>query len=160
MLAIFEKHTTNNNQIMPSALIINDVPIECINQAAVAYHVPAMLIISVLLTEQGRKGSATANTNGTFDYGPMQINTIWLNKLRPYGYTKEDIQYNPCANVWVGTWILSQRIADADITGYGIGYGVGSYNSYTPNKNYRYKSKVSSAYNLLIRYLSTPGQVK
>lgn len=135
-----------------SALIIHDVPIECINKAAITYHVPATLIVSVLLTENGRAGSATWNTNGTYDYGPMQINTIWLNKIKPYGITKDDIQYNACTNVWVGTWILSQRIADSN----NLSYGVGSYNSYSLPQNYRYSNKVSTKYQQLQRYLSSP----
>lgn len=138
--------------MMPSALIINDVPVECINEAAIAYHIPATLIVSVLMTENGKAGTAKLNKNGSYDYGPMQINTIWLDKIRPYGFTKEDIQFNPCANVWVGTWILSQRIADStDLT-----YGVGSYNSYSPTQNFRYSSKVSTNYQMLQHYLSDP----
>lgn len=137
---------------MPSALVINDVPIECINEAAIVYHVPATLIVSVLLTEGGKIGSARFNTNGTYDYGPMQINTVWLNKIRDYGYSKYDIQFNPCANVWVGTWILSQRIAEAN----NLWYGVGSYNSYSLPQNFKYSNKVSGTYTLLRNYLSRP----
>ncbi len=64
-------------------LAINDVPIQCIQQAAVQYQVPAALIISVLKTENGRNGMANKNKNGTYDYGSMQINDVWLKKLRP-----------------------------------------------------------------------------
>lgn len=136
-----------------SALIIHDVPIECINQAAVTYHVPATLIVSVLLTEGGHAGTAKLNSNGSYDYGPMQINTVWLDKLKNYGFTKDDIQYNPCANVTVGAWILSQRIADADT----MWYGVGAYNSYSLPQNYHYRNKVSDTYNLITNYLSAPN---
>ncbi len=74
---------------MVSALVIHGVPIECINEAAVTYSVPASLIISVLSVEGGEVGMASPNSNGTFDYGPMQINTIWLDKIRPYGITRQ-----------------------------------------------------------------------
>jgi len=141
---------------MVSALLINGVPVECINQAAVTYHVPAVLIVSVLLTEGGKVGSMTSNTNGTFDYGPMQINTVWLDKIKPYGFSEHSIQYDPCVNVWVGTWILSQRIADAT----DVWYGVGSYNSYSLPQNYRYKHKVSNVYARLHRYLALPERPK
>src|SRR5687767_168159 len=98
---------------MLSALIIHGVPIECINQAALTYHVPAKLILSILAVESGQVGTASPNKNGTYDYGPMQINTIWLDKIQRYGYSKEQIRYDPCANVMVGAWILSQNIADS-----------------------------------------------
>ena len=136
---------------MISALEIHGVPIECINQAAITYHVPAALIISVLGVENGKVGMASANKNGTFDYGPMQINTIWLDKIKPYGYTREMIQYNPCSNVMVGTWILSVNIA----TSKNLWQGIGGYHSYTPHLNRSYSNKVSGVYRLLAAYLSS-----
>lgn len=134
---------------MPSALIINGVPIECINQAAVIYQVPATLIISVLGTEAGKVGSAILNRNGSYDYGPMQINSIWLEKLKPYGITKQQLQYDPCINVCVGAWILSTRIADSKE----LWQGVASYHSYCLPENMRYRTKVCGIYKLLTNYL-------
>lgn len=138
---------------MASTLVIHDVPIECINQAAVAYHIPAALLLSVLGVEGGYAGTASPNRNGTFDYGPMQINTIWLSKIKPYGYTREDIQYNPCKNVMVGAWILSQNIADST----DLWRGIGGYHSYTTSLNEDYQHKVWKVYQLLASYLSNPS---
>ena len=118
--------------------LINDVPISCIHQAAVAYQVPAKLIISVLKTENGRVGMANKNKNGTYDYGPMQINSVWLVTINKYGYTAHDIQYNACDNVNVGTWILAQKIDGEDQ----VWRGVGDYHSGTLSINDRYVSKV------------------
>lgn len=145
---------------MASALLINGVPIECINQAAVTYYVPAQVIISVLEVEGGKVGMASPNRNGTFDYGPMQINTIWLPKIAPYGYTQQQVQNDPCINVMVGTWILSTKIADslAD-SGVGGGYwhGVAGYHSLTPELNSQYQAKVLSNYQQLAHILSQPN---
>lgn len=135
---------------MISALEIHGVPIECINQAALVYHIPAKLILSVLAIENGQVGAATTNKNGTLDYGPMQINSIWLPKVRKYGYTPQQLQYNPCANVMVGAWILSQNIANANTTWRGIG----SYHSHTATLNYHYQAKVFEVYQLLSHYLT------
>lgn len=132
-------------------LLINGVPINCINQAAVEYHVPATLIISVLKIENGYPGTVNLNSNGTRDYGPMQINSIWLSKIRPFGYTRYLIQNNPCANVAVGTWILSQEIAQNKL----LWKGVGDYHSHTFTENQSYSSKVKRIYLLLKRYLAT-----
>ena len=135
---------------MISALEIHGVPVECINQAAIAYHVPATLILSVLAVEGGAVGLASANRSGTVDYGPMQINSIWLSKIRLYGYTQHQLQYDPCVNVKVGAWILSQNIANAATTW----RGVGSYHSHTAILNQQYQTKVSEVYQLLANYLS------
>lgn len=141
---------------MVSALVIHGVPIECINEAAITYQVPASLILSVLSVEGGDVGTASPNRNGTYDYGPMQINTIWLSKIKPYGYTRDMIQYDPCANVKVGAWILSTNIADAR----DMWYGIGGYHSYTPKLNYAYQNKIWNVYNLLSQYLAAPSAPK
>ena len=131
--------------MISSALLIQGIPVECINQAAVTYYVPAKTIIAVLATEGGEVGMASANKNGTYDYGPMQINTIWLKRIESYGYTKAQLQYDPCVNVMVGTWILSQEIADGkDYWG-----GVGNYHSHTIDLNHTYQAKVKYRLNIL-----------
>lgn len=136
---------------MISALEIHGVPIECINQAAVTYHVPATLILAVLAIENGAKGSASPNQNGTFDFGPMQINSIWLSKIRLYGYTQHQLQYDPCVNVKVGTWILSQQIANDSSS---LWRGIGNYHSHSARLNRAYQLKVLEVYRLLASYLS------
>lgn len=131
-------------------LLINDVPIQCIHQAAVQYQVPAKLIVSVLKTENGRKGLAKRNYNGSYDYGPMQINSLWLPVIAKYGYTKHDIQYDACTNVKVGAWILNQKIYDEAQ----LWRGVGDYNSHTPVFNQRYSQKVYTHYENIERALT------
>lgn len=135
---------------MLSALVIHGVPIECINLAAVTYYVPAKTIISVLVTEGGQVGMALPNKNGTFDYGPMQINSIWLLKIAAYGYTQKQIQYDPCINVIVGAWILSREIAHSP----DYWQGVGNYHSHTFLLNQHYQELVKIRLNLLNHYFS------
>lgn len=125
-----------------SALLIHGVPIECINKAAVTYYVPASIIISVLNTEGGEPGMANINKNGTVDYGSMQVNSVWLSKVEPYGYTVEKLQFDPCSNVMVGTWILAQDISKSPYSWKGIG----DYHSATFSKNISYQGKVLSHY--------------
>ncbi len=139
---------------MASVLLIHGVPIECINQAAVTYFVPAKVIISVLAVEGGRVGMASPNKNGTFDYGPMQINSIWLPTIAPYGYTRDQIQYDPCVNVMVGAWILSNKISAIAANSNDYWRGVAGYHSATPNLNSRYQTKVLTNYQLLSQVLS------
>ncbi len=134
---------------MASALLIHGVPIECINQAAVTYYVPAKVIISVIATEGGDVGVAHPNKNGTYDYGPMQVNSSWLPKIRKYGYTQELLQYDPCVNVMAGTWILSTKIVQST----DFWRGVANYHSFTPTLNARYKMKVINYYQLLTKIL-------
>lgn len=134
---------------------INDVPINCINQAAIEYQIPATLIISVLKTENGRVGMATPNSNGTFDLGPMQINSAWLGSLAGYGFTVSDIRDDPCKNVTVGAWILSTNIASET----DFGRGVGDYHSHTAHYNAVYASKVLQKYVAIQKIIKPDSEV-
>lgn len=136
---------------MMSAFLINGTPIECINQAAIEYHVPATMIISVLKTENGKTGMATPDKNGTYDYGQMQINTVWVKAVKPYGYTRRQIQYNPCINIMVGTWILAKEIAGSN----DYWQGVGDYHSMTVSLNEDYQAKVKQKFDVLSKNLSS-----
>jgi hypothetical protein len=40
-----------------------DVPLRCINEAAIEQHIPARLIISLLSVERGKNGKVEINKN-------------------------------------------------------------------------------------------------
>ena len=131
-------------------MLISGVPVHCINQAAIQYNVPAVVIVAVLKTENGKNGEAKKNPNGTIDYGPMQVNSVWLKKLAYYGITAYDLQYNPCVNVSVGTWILAQQIVKEQA----VWKGIGDYHSHTFGKNQKYQGKVSVTYDFIEQALA------
>lgn len=129
-------------------MIFHGVPLECINHAAKVFHVPAIIIVSVMKIENGWNGAASRNKNGSYDLGVMQVNTTWLKDLKPFGITKEKLQYDPCVNVHTGTWILAKGLAQ------GEGWqGVGNYHSATPFFNKSYRQKVKIAYEKMERAL-------
>lgn len=122
-------------------MVFHDVPLACINEAAMTYQVPATMIVSVIKMENGKNGEISKNPNGTYDLGVMQINSSWLPKLNKKGITEEAVKSDPCVNVQVGTWILAQGIAN------GEGWkGVGNYHSYTPKHNARYREKIKKIF--------------
>jgi len=113
----------------------------CIVETAERFDLPARLIYAVLKVEGGKIGQRVKNTNGTFDMGPMQINTIWLKHFEDY-VSAEQILHNGCVNVQIGAWILRSRINEA---GGDFWKGVGSYHSKTPWRNQAYQAKVYAA---------------
>jgi soluble lytic murein transglycosylase-like protein len=139
--------------LIASQLLIHDVPVECINSAAVAYQVPAKTIVSVLNTEGGKKGLEHKNTDGSIDYGSMQINSIWLPQLEKYGISKKELRDDPCTNVEVGTWILSQAIANGVMRDKPYLESVAGYNSKTPKYNQQYQKLVLKQYQHLEQVL-------
>lgn len=112
----------------------------CLQHAATHYKLPVGLLSAILRVEGGRPGLAVRNRNGSFDVGPMQINTIWLSTLQPYGITLGSLRDDYCVNVAVGSWILArelQRLPARHSRGQ-VWQAIAAYHSRTPEYNYRY----------------------
>jgi soluble lytic murein transglycosylase-like protein len=83
---------------------------ECVYKSSVKFQVPLAMILVILDTERGSIGYERVNSNGSYDLGPMQINTLWLPALAKLGITKETLRDNGCVNVAVGAWILRYHL--------------------------------------------------
>lgn len=115
----------------------------CILMASNAYDVPAAVMVGIMHVEGGKVGYQSPNTNGSFDLGPMQVNTLWVPQLakvwqvsnrQAHAWLRDD----GCANVHVAAWILKQKIME---TGSLYG-GISHYHSATPHLGSRYAAKV------------------
>jgi len=112
---------------LPPSFTSGEVPAICIAYTAARYEIPANLLVAILKTEGGRVGMESRNKNGTFDLGPMQINTTWLPVLKEHGITRAMLRDDGCVNVWVGGWILRTGLNSAS----NWWRGVGRYHSAT-----------------------------
>ena len=119
----------------------------CIFLASQQYHVPPAVMIGILQVEGGKVGQEVGpNVNGTYDLGPMQINTLWLEELSQKWKVSHDtarkwVRDDECVNVGVGAWILRQKINQTGSLSKGIAY----YHSGTPHIGKRYRQKVIDA---------------
>lgn len=118
----------------------------CLLLAAKTYQVPPAVMIGIMHVEGGRVGQQVLNTNGSYDLGPMQVNTIWLPELAKLWNVDRAtahswVRDNGCVNVYVSAWILRQKI---DKT-YGLYSGIAHYHSGTPGRGQRYANKVIAA---------------
>lgn len=89
--------------------------IACVETAAWRYQVPTRIVLAVMRVENGAPQASHANTNGTDDYGPMQINSIWGRALAKRGPASAEavrraLQKHPCYNIAVGTWLLASHL--------------------------------------------------
>lgn len=133
----------------PPPPVISYVTPQCVHEIAKHYDLPMALLVAIMSVEGGEVGKESKNTNGTSDYGPMQINTIWLKDLKKYGISKEALRDNGCVNVAAGSWILREKInKNKDKS---IWFGIGSYHSKTKELNNWYVSKIKK---VLARKLS------
>lgn len=72
------------------------------------YSIPSQLLWGITKIESNFNPFAfNANTNGTYDIGLMQINTIHLRLLNENGIEINDL-FHPETNIAVGSFILSQ----------------------------------------------------
>jgi len=125
----------------------------CFEEAGNRYGISPQLLYAISKGESSFNPLAiNYNTNGTYDYGLMQINSSWEPALRKLGISWNNLA-DPCTNVMVGAWVLSQCIQD-----YGYTWpAVGCYNSRTPSKRDRYAARVAR----IVRHeLSRPQPVQ
>ncbi|MEI7785366.1 MAG: lytic transglycosylase domain-containing protein [Betaproteobacteria bacterium] len=110
----------------------------CFEQAAERYQVPEVLLRAIAQQESGGNPHAiNRNTNGSFDIGLMQINSLWFPTLAKHGIAPQHL-YDPCVSTLVGAWILSKGFAR-------LGYnaqGLGAYNASSPEKREHYARQV------------------
>jgi len=112
--------------------------------AANTYHVPAAVMIGIMNVEGGHIGQEVGpNFNGTYDLGPMQVNTHWLPLLERTWHVnaptaRQWVRDDGCVNVHVAAWILRQKMDD---TG-SLWGGIAAYHSLTPTIGGPYANKV------------------
>lgn len=121
------------------AVSINSADAFCYEDAGNRYGISPNLLYAISKGESSFNPLAiNYNTNGSYDYGLMQINSSWEPTLRKIGIPWETLA-DPCTNVMVGAWVLSQCIRD-----YGYTWpAVGCYNSRTPSKRDRYAARIA-----------------
>jgi len=121
--------------------------LSCMALVAQIYALPPRVLPAIQAVEGGRPGLVMANTNGSEDYGVMQINSIWLPRLVGYtGLSREEVRRRlierPCFNIAAAGFILRTYLdaADGDLL-----RAVGNYHSHTPVLHFSYRERVVSA---------------
>lgn len=125
---------------------------KCSIKAGRYYNVSPYLIQTLLSLEGGVKGSKVRNSNGTYDYGPMQVNTIWIKEIKRIDNinVKESRLINDvCYNIHIGAFILSSKISEA---GGDVWKGLGNYHSKTLRYHNRYLANARKIYKNIIKH--------
>ena len=139
----------NMNRLLPLLLVCCAMPAQaaasaCLDLAAQHYGLQKEILSAVLSVEGGREGLRKYNANGSYDMGPMQVNSSWLPELRQRGISENAVTNDYCTNVLVGAWILARELkrANAPMNTPEFWQAVGNYNSRTPHYNVRYAVRV------------------
>lgn len=101
---------------------------DCFDTAASYHGVNPLILRAIAAVEShGNPHALHRNSNGTTDIGELQINSIHLRELAPYGIHEQDL-LDECVNVYVAAWHLKKKM---------VAYGntwnaVGAYHSQSP----------------------------
>lgn len=108
----------------------------CFDEAGAQYAINPQILRAIAKVESNFNPNAINwNTNGSYDFGVMQINSIWAPTL---GIERWNTLGNPCSNIKTGAMILANCMKK-----YGYTWeAIGCYNSQTPDKRDRYAQLV------------------
>jgi Transglycosylase SLT domain len=125
--------------------------IECSIQAANYYHIPPLVLLAVAEQEGGKPGQKVRNSNGTYDYGVMQINTVSLADLRRFGINENHVLAKGCYPYYLAAWRLAGHIQNDQGD---IWQRAANYHSKTPYYNRLYRAKLINRASKLIYQLT------
>jgi hypothetical protein len=111
--------------------------VACALGAALAYDIPANILLAVAEKEAGKPGQWVRNENGTYDVGALQFNTSYLRELHRFGITPADVAAPGCYPFRLAAWRINGHIARD--TG-DIWTRAANYHSRTPAHNARYRA--------------------
>lgn len=94
--------------------------------------------------EGGWIGAAVANTNGSDDLGPLQVNSWWIPRIaalvrRPPEQVGHWLRHDPCFNAEVARWIFVSALAESR----DYWKAIGIYHSPTAWRQRRYAAHVA-----------------
>lgn len=127
---------------------------DCFEEAGAYQHVSATVLRAIAWQEShNRAGAVHRNTNGSVDYGVMQINSVHLTALARYGISKAMLM-EACTNIYVAAWHLRQKINK-----YGNTWtAVGAYHSEARKERDDYAMKIASLVARWSASASSPNQ--
>lgn len=132
-------------------MFLTAAAVSCLSLAAANSRLPPAIIVSILAVEGGKVGTASPNEDGSSDFGPGQINSIWVPEVaRTVGIdpveAQRRLQWDECFNIRVTAAILRREI---DLAGGDFWTGVAHYHSHEPREGQSYMVKVIEAARLL-----------
>jgi Transglycosylase SLT domain len=112
---IFLFRRTMRHLALPTLLALSafpDIALCCWHEAGQRYSVSPQLLHAIAEVESSLNPQAINRRHqqrtGSYDIGLMQINSTHLPALKRLGIQEADL-YDPCVNIHVGAWLLSQQ---------------------------------------------------
>lgn len=115
----------------------------CMMTVSAMAHVPPRVLPVIADIEGGRAGLVRPDTNGTFDLGVMQVNTIWVGPIArrahlPPAVAEAKLIRDPCFNIAAAAFILRVYLLE---THGALLPAIGDYHSHMPALNRAYQDE-------------------
>ena len=125
---------------------VSEITPDCKKKISAQFHIPEIILDTYLKTENAPPGHIRNNSDGTWDVGPMQINSVnWKVFYDRFDVLPIDIRYNGCINLMAGAYLIRLHL---DATGKNNMHGwemffevAANYHSKTPEYNTKYQER-------------------
>ncbi len=127
---------------------------ECIKRTSQRVNIPILVLKAFQRVEGAKTGHIRKNTNGSYDVGEFQINSInWPMLYEKHAITPVQLRYNGCISVKAGALLIRQHLdsysanssADNTHSWDQLFTVLANYHSKTPKYNISYKRKLMAA---------------
>lgn len=136
---IFDKH-------LPHLKPYEHCLVETVNKS----QIPEMLLLSILLQENGRTGKYSVNRDKTKDYGLGQINDVRAKEIASIGLTLKEVMNDGCKNIIAVAYLLTNEFQKANGN---LWTAVGNYHyskhGKYPKNHYKYINNVHQKWSLM-----------
>lgn len=117
--------------------IIHQEQVACSIMASIKYQVPTNILLAIAEKEAGRPGQWVKNSNGTYDVGSMQLNTVYLKDLERFGIKPSDVAHPGCYAYDLAAWRVRGHLVHDNQD---IWTRAANYHSKTPKYNHIYRA--------------------
>jgi hypothetical protein len=120
-------------------------------QTAKLYGIHVDVLYAILMVEGGTVGRDNkGNSNGTYDIGPFQINSMHRSAIAALGISEERLRNDGCVNAQVAAWHLKRTLTPEVLAGIHSKddylRAIALYHSATPKYNEIYAGKLLKAF--------------
>lgn len=117
--------------------------LKCMLVVAATLGLPPRVLPVIQKIEGGSAGTITQDSNGTADFGVMQVNSIWVAPLAARAQlseaqTRQRLINDPCFNIAAAALILQDYLFE---THGALLLAIGDYHSHTPGLNAAYAAQ-------------------
>lgn len=122
----------------------SEITASCKSKISSQFHIPEIVLNTYLKTEGAKSGYIRTNKNGSWDVGPMQINSVhWKTFYERFKISPVALRNNGCVNLMVGAYLIREQLDEAGkerIDGWDAFFEVAAnYHSKTPEFNQKYQ---------------------